>query len=117
MEPIGINSVILTLFATVFAGGPCLARLLDVARVMLTTHGPRATWWVFPRSYHGPTSTRWVVVGELEASLCALAYSSAERNIDPPSPGYVPLTRIERWVPGVFAVLHFAMGLAQLIAR
>lgn len=73
-------------------------------------------WGIQARSYRVLSSAKWAVVAELERRLPALAYSSAEWVTALPSRRYRPLTRIERWIPALFAALHLGMGIAVLLS-
>ncbi len=112
-----VNGLLLTLFGAAAASGVRETPTAGVVCVMVAALCQCLVWWVQARSYRRLGSAKWAVVAELELRLPALAYSSAEWGTALPSRRYTPLTRIEQWVPVVFAALHLGMGLTVLISR
>ncbi|MBM7438105.1 hypothetical protein OG524_19450 [Streptomyces sp. NBC_01520] len=112
-----VNGLLLTLFGAAAASGVREAPAVGVVCVVVAALCQCVVWWAQARSYRRLGSAKWAVVAELELRLPALAYSSAEWGTALPSRGYTPLTRIEQWVPVVFAALHLGMGLTVLISR
>ncbi|MFB7312207.1 hypothetical protein [Streptomyces sp. NPDC056192] len=112
-----VNGILLTMFGAVAASGVREAPTAGVVCVMAAALCQCLVWWVQAHSYRRLGSAKWAVVAELELRLPALAYSSAEWDTALPSRRYMPLTRIEQWVPLVFAALHLGMGVTVLISR
>jgi len=69
-------------------------------------------WWLVLNSYRQLNSAKFKVVHELEARLPAAPYDDewekAGRGKDPKI--YIPLTKVEGWVPIVFAVGYLGAG-------
>ena len=82
-------------------------------------------WWSLVDSYKDLNKAKFVVIYELEKQLpvslfrrewdvCGL---NQQGNKDKPvEEMYVPLTKLERWVPVAFAVLYIGMGAFTLLA-
>lgn len=76
------------------------------------------TWFVMMRSYRQLNSAKYAVIGALERRLPAFAYSDAEwdalgRGRD--WRRYVPLTRVEQWVPLIFGAAYVVGFLAAAL--
>lgn len=83
---------------------------------LLVLLGMCATWWFTLRSYQQLNKGKFAVIGALEERLPARAFVAAEwRALDEGQDWrvYVPLSRVERWVPLLFAsayILGFVAG-------
>jgi len=66
-------------------------------------------WYMLVRSYRQLSSAKWSAVAAFEERLPAFAYSEAEwqslaRGAD--WRVYLPLTRLEQWIPATFASIY-----------
>ncbi len=69
------------------------------------------SWWRIVKSYRQLNTAKFKVIGEFEKHLPASPYWSAEwkalgEGKDPKL--YIPLTKIENWIPIIFALLYIA---------
>ncbi|MFF2141577.1 hypothetical protein [Kitasatospora sp. NPDC058190] len=77
-----------------------------------------AAWYVLVRSYRQLNGAKFVVIGALEERLPAYAYSRAEWRILGEGRDwrrYLPLSHVEQWVPGIFAVAYVLGFLAVVL--
>ncbi|MEU5208399.1 hypothetical protein [Streptomyces sp. NPDC020742] len=84
---------------------------------LLVLLGVCATWWFTIRSYQQLNKGKFEVIGAFEERLPARAFVAAEWRAL--SEGrdwrvYVPLSRVERWVPLLFA-LAYVLGFAAVV--
>ncbi|WP_212735495.1 RipA family octameric membrane protein [Herbidospora galbida] len=75
-------------------------------------------WFWMVRSYRQLNSAKYAVIGALEERLPASPYWRGEwealgRGVDPGR--YWPLTRVEQWIPRLFAVTYLAAFLVALL--
>ncbi|MEU2854529.1 RipA family octameric membrane protein [Streptomyces syringium] len=78
-----------------------------------------AAWFVMVRSYRQLNSAKYAVIGALEERLPAFAYSRAEWGALGEGRDwrkYLPLTYVEQWVPGIFALSYF-VGFCAIVVR
>ena len=71
-------------------------------------------WWWLVRSYRDLNSAKWKVIGLLEAKLPSSPFWSAEwtelgKGEDISK--YLPLTALEKFVPIVFGLIYFLLGI------
>ncbi|WP_331737263.1 hypothetical protein OG520_44535 (plasmid) [Streptomyces sp. NBC_00984] len=88
-----------------------------VVAALLVLLGMCATWWFTIRSYQQLNKGKFEVIGAFEERLPARAFVAAEWHAL--SEGrdwrvYVPLNRVERWIPLLFA-LAYALGFAAVV--
>ncbi|MGW7358515.1 RipA family octameric membrane protein [Streptomyces sp. NPDC054802] len=89
--------------------------LLPGFLILLSSCG---AWYVMVLSRRQLSSAKFVVVGKMEERLPAFAFSRAEwRALGEGTDRHpcVPLTRIEQWVPIVFAVAHLIRLLSLVV--
>ncbi|HEX7362460.1 MAG TPA: hypothetical protein VF283_18360 [Bryobacteraceae bacterium] len=105
-----VSSSLLTLFGIVVTQmtGAWLI-IIPVAGLLVSL-----AWFSMVRSYKDLNSAKFRVIHELEehlpAALFAYEWHHCEHGM---GKAYRPITHIERWIPGIFAVVY--LGLAVLI--
>ncbi|MGW2488345.1 RipA family octameric membrane protein [Streptomyces sp. NPDC001606] len=83
---------------------------------LLVLLGMCAAWWITVRSYQQLNKGKFEVIGALEERLPARAFVAAEWGALGEGRDwrvYLPLGRVERWVPLLFAVAYL-LGFAAL---
>ncbi|MFB0620221.1 hypothetical protein [Streptomyces sp. AGS-58] len=83
---------------------------------LLVLLGMCATWWLTVRSYQQLNRGKFEVIGALEERLPARAFVAAEwRALGEGRDWrvYLPLNRVERWIPVLFAVAYL-LGFAAV---
>lgn len=78
-----------------------------------------AAWYSLLRSYRQLASVKYRVIGALEERLPASPYWAAEWRAvgqGKDKARYIPVTRLEQWVPAVFALAYVVAFLFQLNA-
>ncbi|MEU0936754.1 hypothetical protein [Embleya sp. NPDC005971] len=76
------------------------------------------TWFVIMRSYRQLNGVKYAVIGALERRLPAFAYSDAEWGALGEGREwrrYLPLTRVEQWVPLMFGAAYAVGFLAAVL--
>jgi hypothetical protein len=78
-------------------------------------------WWALLKSYRDLNRAKFEVILELERALPARIYTKEWQLLKPDQPrgrfgAYRELGRIERVVPGVFALIYLAELIRQLLA-
>jgi hypothetical protein len=112
---LGVNTGLLTLFSALgkerMISG--LSGALPVLALLLLCF----VWWRIVRSYRQSNSGKYQIILQLEALLPAAPYAAEWEALgkgrDPNL--YLPLTRLENWVPALFGLLHFGLVLALLL--
>ncbi|MEU6234356.1 hypothetical protein [Kitasatospora sp. NPDC047058] len=75
-------------------------------------------WFVMVRSYRQLNAAKWRVIGDFEERLPAYAYSRAEWSALGEGRDwrrYLPLTRVEQWVPVIFSAAYLMGFLAKVL--
>ncbi|MGW7577037.1 RipA family octameric membrane protein [Streptomyces sp. NPDC054765] len=83
---------------------------------LLVLLGMCATWWITVRSYQQLNKGKFEVIGAFEERLPARAFVAAEwRALGEGRDWrvYLPLNRVERWIPLLFAVAYL-LGFAAV---
>ncbi|GAA2775727.1 hypothetical protein GCM10010521_62820 [Streptomyces rameus] len=86
---------------------------------LLVLLGMCVTWWFTVRSYHQLNRGKFEVIGALEERLPARTFVAAEwRALGEGRDWrvYLPLNRVERWIPLLFAG-SYALGFAAAMSR
>ena len=84
---------------------------------LLVLLGMCATWWLTVRSYQQLNRGKFEVIGALEERLPARAFVAAEwRALGEGRDWrvYLPLNRVERWIPVLFAAAYL-MGFTAIV--
>ncbi|MFJ8114143.1 hypothetical protein [Streptomyces sp. NPDC096132] len=82
---------------------------------LLILVGQCSAWYLMVRSYRQLNTAKWAVIGAFEDRLPAYAYSRAEWTELGEGKDwrrYVPLTRLEQWVPPLFVAAYMVGFLA-----
>lgn len=113
---LSLNSAVVTVLGATGAklGG---APVLFVAAGLVILLAQCGAWFTIVRSYRQLNSAKFQVIGAFEERLPAFAYSRAEWAALGEGRSwrrYLPLTRVEQWVPLIFA-LSYVVGFAAII--
>jgi hypothetical protein len=114
---LSLNSAVVAVLGATGArlgGGPLLVVLAGLV-ILLAQCG---AWFMIVRSYRQLNGAKFEVIGALEERLPAFAYSHAEWAALGEGRDwrkYLPLTRVEQWVPLIFA-LSYVVGFFAIAA-
>lgn len=112
---LAVNTGLLTVLANLVKDGLIsgIAGALPLIAVLVLCYG----WWRIVGSYRQLSSGKHAVILELETLLPAAPYAAEWAVLgegrDPRR--YLPLTRVETWVPRLFALLYLLLLLAVLL--
>jgi hypothetical protein len=112
---LAVNTGLLTVLANLVKDGIIsgIAGTLPLIAVLVLCYG----WWRIVGSYRQLSSGKHAVILELETLLPAAPYAAEWAVLgegrDPRR--YLPLTRVETWVPRLFALLYLLLLLAVLL--
>jgi hypothetical protein len=113
---LGLHTAVLTLFGVLWRRPPAASPWWLVFP-LLALLAACAVWFAQLRSYRRLNEAKYAVVNALEEGLPAmpwgaewLALSGSNRKAR-----YTPLTRLEQWVPVVFAAVYFVAFVAALM--
>ncbi|WP_063046447.1 RipA family octameric membrane protein [Nocardia pseudovaccinii] len=118
------NTFFLTMNTAVVAAAVAAATRLTTLSIWLLAAGllvlltQCAAWFTLMRSYRLLNSAKYAVIGAFEQRLPAYAYSRAEwvaLGEGRDWRKYLPLTHIEQWVPGIFALAYMLGFLAAAL--
>ncbi|MFG2648499.1 hypothetical protein [Streptomyces sp. NPDC048436] len=113
---LALNSAIATAMAGGLGPRPGTVPVWLLLAGLLILTGQCAAWYLMVRSYRQLNAAKWAVIGAFESRLPAYAYSRAEWTELGEGEDwrrYVPLTRLEQWVPPLF-VAAYAVGFLAL---
>lgn len=106
-----VSSSLLTLFGIV------VTQVTGTWLIMIPIAGLLVTlaWYWTVRSYKDLNSAKFKVIHELEEHLPAALFAYEWHHCEQgKGNAYKPITHIERWIPGIFALVY--IGLAVLLA-
>ena len=112
---LAVNTGLLTVLANLVKDGLIsgIAGALPLIAMLVLCYG----WWRIVGSYRQLSSGKHAVILELETLLPAAPYAAEWAVLgegrDPRR--YLPLTRVETWVPRLFALLYLLLLLAVLL--
>lgn len=112
---LAVNTGLLTVLANLVKDGIIsgIAGALPLIAVLVLCYG----WWRIVGSYRQLSSGKHAVILEIETLLPAAPYAAEWAVLgegrDPRR--YLPLTRVETWVPRLFALLYLLLLLAVLL--
>lgn len=99
-------------------GGTEKASAWLLAAILVILLAQCGAWFAIVRSYRLLNAAKYSVIGAFEERLPAYAYSRAEwRELGEGRDWrrYLPLTHIEQWVPGIFAVAYIFAFVAFIV--
>lgn len=114
---ISLLSTLLALISIVFSIG-ALSEILIKTLVAIAILGMIlcALWWVNIRSYRQLNSGKFKIIHEMEKELPFAAYDREWEILGRGKEArkYLQLTRVEQWVPPIFAVLYLLLLLYSI---
>jgi hypothetical protein len=108
---------VLTVVGVLWRDKPTGAPTLLIAPLLLLLTLCLA-WFLLVRSYRQLNSAKYAVIGALEQRLPAMPYRHEWAALDEGSKrsSYWPLSRVEQWIPVIFATGYVASFLAVYFA-
>jgi hypothetical protein len=116
---LSFNSAIVAAVAALSSPMTTRAPVLLVLAGLLILLAQCAAWYIVVRSYRQLNFAKWAVIGAFEERLPAFAYSRAEWGTLEAGRDwriYLPLTRVEQWVPIIFAA-SYVLGFYAIVSR
>jgi hypothetical protein len=113
-----LNTAIFTLTGVLWNDPPSASRWLLLFPLVILL-GQCATWHLLVRSYRLLNDAKYKVVGLLEERLPASPYWNGEwraLEVGPDVKRYLPLTRLEQWVPLFFAATYLVAFVAVVVS-
>ncbi|UUU23068.1 RipA family octameric membrane protein [Streptomyces sp. DSM 40750] len=112
---LSLNSAIATAMVGGLGPRPGRVSVWLLLAGLLILVGQCVAWYLMVRSYRQLNTAKWAVIGAFENRLPAYAYSRAEWTELGEGEDwrrYVPLTRLEQWVPPLFVAAYLVGFLA-----
>jgi hypothetical protein len=112
-----LNTALFSVFGLVWKDPPHAPRGLLVLPLVIVL-GLCLAWFWIVRSYRQLNAGKYAVIGALEQKLPASPYWRAEWKAlgeDQDKARYWPLTHLEQWVPGLFAVAYVGAFVAAML--